>query len=171
MLGVNKGDPLTTLQVDLRCADLGEFDQLLQTLGFEANGKKGDAAIPVVLHGALAFNGTARARSANLDVKGHLQATNLEVKLGTTTDMQIDSVVADAEYSPRRAGGGELDDQAGHGGAESDGDGEAAASWSRGGAWRRYVWDNGMTVDAKVQLANAQVADVLQIAGQQDKFR
>ena len=41
-----------------------------------------------------------RGRSANLDVKGHLVADNLEVKLGTVTDALIDSVVADAEYSP-----------------------------------------------------------------------
>jgi translocation and assembly module TamB len=53
VLGVNKGDPLTNLNVSLQARDLGEFDQLLQTLGFEANGKKGSAAIPVVLHGTL----------------------------------------------------------------------------------------------------------------------
>ena len=29
-----------------------------------------------------------------------------------------------------------------------------------------YVWDDGMAVDAQVQLANAQVVDVLQIVGQ-----
>ncbi len=35
----------------------------------------------------------------DLDVKGHLQAANVEFALGTT-DALIDSVVADAEYSP-----------------------------------------------------------------------
>jgi translocation and assembly module TamB len=79
--------------------DLGEFDQLLQTLGFEANGKKGTAAMPVVLHGGLVFHGTASGRAADLDVKGHLQGTQLEVKLGTELDTLIDSLVADAEYS------------------------------------------------------------------------
>ena len=33
-----------------------------------------------------------------------------------------------------------------------------------------YVWDDGMAMDAKAQLANAQVVDVLQIAGQQEKI-
>jgi translocation and assembly module TamB len=33
-----------------------------------------------------------------------------------------------------------------------------------------YVWDDGMAMDAKMQLANAQVADVLQIVGQQGKI-
>ena len=58
ILGVNDGDPLTNLKVDMTVRDLGEFDQLLQTLGFEANGKKGTAAVPVVLHGGLVFHGT-----------------------------------------------------------------------------------------------------------------
>jgi translocation and assembly module TamB len=51
VLGVNQGDPLTSLKADMTVRDLGEFDQLLQTLGFSANGKKGAAAVPVVLHG------------------------------------------------------------------------------------------------------------------------
>lgn len=42
ILGVNAGDPLTALRVDLIVRDLGEYDQLLQTLGFAANGKKGN---------------------------------------------------------------------------------------------------------------------------------
>ena len=63
------------------------------------NGKKGRAAIPIELHGAMEFNGTASGPVADLDVKGHLQAAGVELKLGTT-DVQVDSLVADAEYSP-----------------------------------------------------------------------
>ena len=100
VLGVNKGDPLTALRADLQARDVGEFDQLLTTLDLESGGKKGSAAVPVVLHGTLGFNGTASGPILNLDVKGHLVADNLELKLGTVTDTLIDSVVADAEYSP-----------------------------------------------------------------------
>ncbi len=99
VLGVNTGDPLTALRTDLTVRDLGEYNQLLPTLGLEGNGKKGRAAIPVELHGAMEFNGTASGPVADLDVKGHLQAAGVELKLGTT-DVQVDSVVADAEYSP-----------------------------------------------------------------------
>ncbi len=99
VLGVNEGDPLTDLRVDLTVRDLSEYNQLLTTLDLEGNGKRGTAAIPVVLHGAMQFNGTARGEIADLDVKGHMQATNAEFALGTT-DVLIDSVVADAEYSP-----------------------------------------------------------------------
>jgi hypothetical protein len=77
VLGVNVGDPLTNLQVNLQTRDLGEFDQLLQTLAFEGNGKKGAAAIPVVLHGNANFVGTAKGAIRNLDVKGHVTANDL----------------------------------------------------------------------------------------------
>ena len=40
-----------------------------------------------------------RGAIRDLDVKGHLQAANVEAKIGTT-DALIDSVVASAEYSP-----------------------------------------------------------------------
>ena len=170
VLGINKGDPLTSLRVNLQASDLGEFDQLLQTVGFQGNGKKGSAALPVILHGSLSFNGTAAGAIANLNVKGHLAADNLEVKLGSTTDTHIDSIVADAEYSP--------------------GSGVAVATStikrqsavlnltgyvhprrvvSRRGA-SSFVWDGGSLVDAKVDLANAQVVDLLDIAGQKDKY-
>ena len=169
MLGVNLGDPLTDLKADMTVRDLGEFDQLLQTLGFEANGKKGTAAIPVVLHGGLVFHGTVTGRAADLDWKGHLQGTALEVKLGTELDTLIDSLVTDAEYS------------------FDEGLAVASSTIKRGSAVlnvsgtmrprkvasRRgvatYEWDEGTGVNATVQLANAQVADVLQIAGQQQK--
>jgi len=170
ILGVNRGDPLTNLRVDTSIRDLGEFDQLLQTLGFEANGKKGSAAIPVVLHGAVGFHGTAAGRASNLDVKGHLEGSNIEVKLGTQLDTQIDSIVADADY------------------AYETGLAVASSTIKRGTAVlnvagtmkprkvvsRRgvvtYFWDNGAAVDANVQLANADIPDLLQMAGQQNKY-
>ncbi|MDP9038079.1 MAG: translocation/assembly module TamB [Acidobacteriota bacterium] len=170
VLGVNRGDPLTNLRVNTSIRDLGEFDQLLQTLGFEANGKKGSAAIPVVLHGAVGFQGTATGRLANLDVKGHLQASQVEVKLGTELDTQIDSVVADAEYSTE-SGLAVASSTIRRGSAVLNVAGAAKPhkiTPSHGAP--RFLWDNAASVDASVQLANADVADVLQIAGQQGKF-
>ena len=170
VLGVNKGDPLTSLRVDLSVRDLGEYDQLLQTIGFEANGKKGSAAIPVVLHGSLGFNGTAKGAISNLDVKGHLQATDLAVHLGTAADVHIDSVIADAEYTPR-TGLAVASSTITRGTAVLN---VAGAAQPRKQVSRRgvttYVWDDGSTVNAKVQLNNAQLTDVLEIAGQKDKY-
>ncbi len=171
VLGVNNGDPLTNLQVNLEASDLGEFNQTLETLGFEANGKRGSAAIPVDLHGTMSFVGTAKGAVRTLDVKGHVEATNLLVHLGSEANIQVDSVVADAEYAP------------------NIGLAIASSTITRNtavlnvsGAFhphrlvsRRgvvsYAWDNDLGVDVTAKLANAQVADLLQIGGQQDKVK
>ncbi len=170
VLGVNAGDPLTDLKVDMTVRDLGEFDQLLQTLGFEANGKKGTAAIPVVLHGGLIFHGTASGRAADLDVKGHVQGSQLEVKLGRELDTLIDSAVADAEFS-YDSGLAVADSTIKRGTATLNlaGSMKPRKEVSRKGVVD-YVWDEGTAVDATVALANADATDVLQIAGQQQKI-
>jgi translocation and assembly module TamB len=169
ILGVSDGDPLTNLNVNLQARDLGEFDQLLQTLGFEANGKKGTAAIPVILHGTLGFTGTARGAIADLDVKGHLNADNLALHLGTVADIHIDSVVADAEYSPYEGVA-----------VASSTITRASAVLNIAGSFRprktivhhvaTYDWTNQLAIDTTVSLANAQASDLLDIAGQKDKI-
>jgi translocation and assembly module TamB len=168
VVGVNNGDPLTKLNVNLNVRNLGEFDQMLQTLDFEANGKKGRAAIPIVLHGSMDFAGIARGAVADLDVKGHLVANDLALQMGSTADVHIDSAVGDGEYSP------------------NEGVAIASSTIKRGtavlnvmGTFRpqrlmvhhiaTYPWDENVAIDASVKLANAQVEDVLQIAGQQDE--
>jgi translocation and assembly module TamB len=171
VLGVSGGDPLTNLAINLQAHDLGEFDSVLQSIGFENNGKKGSAALPIILHGTLDFFGTAKGVHTNLDVKGHLEADNLEAHLGTLADAHIDSIVADAEYSPN---GGFV--------VASSTIKRQTAVLNVSGAFhphrvvsRRgyvsYEWDGGAAVDATVKLANAQTADLLQIAGQQDKIK
>src|SRR5665213_1036071 len=168
VLGVNAGDPLTALRVDMTVRDIGEYNQLLLTLGLEGNGKKGAAAIPVILHGAVQFNGTARGAIRDLDVKGHLEAQNIEAKIGTT-DTLIDSLVADAEYSPNsgllvatstlKRGTAVLN---------VTGDLEPRKEVSHRGV-TTYEWDEGMSINAKLQLADAPMADLVQITGQQQK--
>jgi len=169
VLGVNLGDPLTNLHVNLHTRDLGEFDQLLTTLDFEAFGKKGRAAIPVSLHGTMDFTGTTSGPIADLDAKGHLVANDLALQLGTLGDAHIDSVVGDGEYSP------------------NEGLAVASSTITRGtavmnvaGMFRphrlmvhgvaTYPWDQNLAIDASVKLADAQAADLLDIAGQQQKF-
>ena len=170
VLGVNKGDPLTSLRADLVVRDLGEYDQLLQTLDFTANGKKGTAAIPVVLHGAMQFNGTAKGPILDLDVKGHLEASQVEAKLGPTTDVLIDSVVADADYSPF-AGLAVASSTIKRGTAVLNVTGTVRPRKvvSRRGV-ASYVWDESSAVDTNVQLEHAPLSDVLQIVGQQNNI-
>lgn len=168
VLGVNEGDPLTDLRVDMTVRDLGEYNQLLLTLGLEGNGKKGAAAIPVVLHGALQFNGTARGAVRDLDVKGHLEASNVEAKIGTT-DALVDSIVAEAEYSPN-SGLLVATSTIKRGTAVLNviGDLKPRKAVSRRGI-TTYEWDEGMAIDTKLQLADAQMADLIEITGQQQK--
>ena len=169
VLGVNQGDPLTNLKADMTVRDLGEFDQLLQTLGFEANGKKGTAAIPVVLHGGLVFHGTVSGRAADLDWKGHLQGSQLEVKLGTELDTLVDTLVADAEYSYNEGlivAGSTI--TRGTATMNLTGSLKPRKVLSRKGV-PDFLWDDGTGVGASIQLSNASVEDVLQIAGQQKK--
>ena len=168
VLGVNEGDPLTNLQVNLQARDLGEFDQLLQTLGFEANGKKGSAAIPVDLHGTMNFTGSARGAVRNLDVKGHLMADDLEVHLGTAADVHIDEAVGDAEYSPY-SGVAIASSTIKRGSAllNLEGSFKPRRVMTRAGV--DYLWDDGLVLDTSLKLADAQAADLLQIAGQQNK--
>ncbi|WP_260706048.1 translocation/assembly module TamB domain-containing protein [Edaphobacter flagellatus] len=169
ILGVNIGDPLTQLHVDLTAHDLAEYNQLLTTLGLESNGKKGSAAIPVSLHGALHFTGMARGAARNLDVKGHVEASNIEFAMGST-DALIDSLVADAEYSP--SSGIAVANSTIHRGSavlHASGTVEPRREVSRRGVVS-YVWDDTLSMDATVDLANAQVPDLLQIVGQQQKI-
>ncbi len=199
VLGVNAGDPLTALNVDVSVRDLGEYDQLLKTLGLSGNGKTGSKAIPIDLHGTAQFHGTARGAIAKLDVKGHLQANNLEVKLGNfvtapavapstpslktvslvsaspaasanpasaQTDVHIDSLVADAEYTPQ--GLAVASSTITQGSAVL----HVAGSFKPRTVYKKrvatYVWDDGTAVDIKVQLGNANLVDLLTIAGQQN---
>lgn len=166
ILGVNLGDPLTLLQLDLTVRDLSEYNQLLTTIGLEANGKKGVAAIPVNLHGELHFVGTARGAARNLDVKGHVEAHNLEFAMGTT-DAHIDSLVADAEYSPATgvaiASSTIRRDTAT---IHATGTVEPRRVVSKRGAVS-YEWDNEMVLNATVELGDGQLSDLLEIAGQQ----
>ena len=169
VLGVNKGDPLTSLRLDASVRDLGEYDQLLTSLGVQSNGKKGSAALPIVLHGSLGFQGTARGRLADIDVKGHLQANDLFLHAGTQADVHIDSVVADAEYQPRGISVGSSTIKRGSAVLT------AAGTFSprrvvprRGGV--SYVWDDGSVVNAKLNLNNAPLDDVLDLAGQKGKY-
>jgi translocation and assembly module TamB len=195
VLGVNVGDPLTALNVNLQVRDLSEYDTLLTTLGLTGNGRTGAKAIPVNLHGTAAFQGTARGEIAKLDVKGHLQANDLEVRLGdfatppatpvagmgnvlkvsaapastaAQTDVHVDSLVADAEYTP--AGLAVASSTLTQGTAVLHIAGSFKPRVVVKHRTASYVWDGGTQVDASVQLGNASVVDVLTIAGQQQKI-
>jgi translocation and assembly module TamB len=81
LLGVDDGDPLTALHAELSTHDLGEFDQLFRTLGLEYKGRRGMETVPLQLHGEAQFSGTASGPVAMLDIKGKVDAKNVELSL------------------------------------------------------------------------------------------
>ena len=172
VLGVNDGDPLTNLQVNLQTHDLGEFDQLLQTLAFEANGKKGAAAIPVVLHGDADFVGTARGAIRTLDVKGHVEANDLDLQLGDMApslgNVHIDSVVGSGDYSPN-GGVSVVASTIKRGTAVLNVVGTFKPRRVMVAGTPTYLWDKELAIDASAKLADAQAADLLDMVGEGQK--
>ncbi len=172
VLGVNVGDPLTNLQVNLVTRDLGEFDQLLQTLAFGGDGRKGAAAIPVVLHGNANFVGTAKGAIRILDVKGHVTANDLELKASEfgrdIPDVHIDSLAGSAEYSPN-GGVTVVSSTIERGTAVLNLVGTIKPDREMVRGVATYLWDKEMAIDASVKLSNGEATDVLEIAGMQAK--
>ena len=172
VLGVNVGDPLTNLQVNLQTRDLGEFDQLLNTLAFQANGKKGAAAIPLVLHGNADFAGTAKGPIRNLEVKGHVTASDLVLRASdlakSVPDVHIDSVLGNADYSPD-GGVSVVSSTITRGTAVLNLLGTFKPRRAMVHGAPTYVWDKDLAIDASAKLANGQATDLLQIAGVQSK--
>jgi translocation and assembly module TamB len=163
-LGVAEGDKLTSLNLIADFRDLSEFDSVLNTIGFESNGKKGSAALPVALHGDAHFQGTATGPIAGLDIKGHLQANELTAHLGSAGDVAIDSLIADAEYSPSGMTVASSTIHRGTAVLNVSGLVKPHRVVKRGAV--SYEFDDATQVQAKVQLADAQIHDVLEIAGQ-----
>ncbi len=163
-LGVANGDPLTKLNVSLDARDLSEFDPILNAVGYKSNGKTGSAALPVALHGDAHFQGIVSGPVANLDIKGHLQANQLTAHLGTSGDIAIDSVVADAEYTAARITVGSSTIRRGTAVLNVSGSVKPHRVVRRRAV--TYEFDNDAAVSAKIQLGDAQLHDVLDIAGQ-----
>ena len=104
ILGVNQGDPLTDLKVDMTVRDLGEFDQLLQTLGpFRRTWKErpdGGGAGGAGSMAASVFHRDGVGAGGGPGLEGPPPGDRaLEVKLDNYLDTQIDSLVADAAFS------------------------------------------------------------------------
>ncbi len=163
-LGVNHGDPLTRLNLTADFRDLSEFDSVLNAAGYQSNGKKGSTALPVVLHGEAHFQGTASGPIAGLDIKGHLQANALQIHAGSAGDIAIDSVVADAEYAPAGVTVATSTIRRGTAILNVSGSVKPHRIVRRGAV--SYAFDNDAEINGKVQLADAQIHDVLEIAGQ-----
>lgn len=163
-LALKQNDSSTRLNVNADLRNLGEFDSILNAFGYKSNGKTGSAALPVVLHGDAHFQGVVAGPLKDLDVKGHLQANQLQAHLGSQGDIAIDSVVADAEYATSGVTVANSTIRRGTAVLNVSGAVKPHRVVKRGVV--SYAFDDAAQVNAKVQLGDAQVHDVLDIAGQ-----
>ncbi|WP_263410148.1 translocation/assembly module TamB domain-containing protein [Terriglobus tenax] len=165
VLGVAKGEAATALRVNVVMGNLAELDSVLTAIGFDSQEKRGASALPVDLQGAATFRGTASGALAQLDIKGHLEATGVEAKISSDSTILVDSLVADAEYTPQGLAVAESTIKRGNSVLHAHG-----AVKAHRVAVRRsvtYEWDKESEVDAQVQLVDASAAEALQMAGQQ----
>jgi translocation and assembly module TamB len=167
----------SNMHVALTTENIGEFDRTLATLGVASKGKTGLSALPVTLHGQAKFEGTITASILNPDVKGHLDATNFDLvfpapeKPGAEAEqaagqpaeqrtVRWDSIHADAEYSSERIAVAQA--ELAHGPAQIHLSGELDAhEVSR----RRSEFDEHSQLRAQVEMQDASVQDLLQMAG------
>ncbi|WP_026443234.1 translocation/assembly module TamB domain-containing protein [Pseudacidobacterium ailaaui] len=158
-MGVYPASRPSTLLVNVETANLGEFDKVLSAVGVAANGKRGVQALPVHLLGTAQFHGTVSGTLSSPDVKGHLAANQFAVEVSGRS-IPWDSLVTDAEYSPR----GIFVQQAvlTRGKASIQASGQLhAAPLSKGG----YSFNEGSTIQADLHVRDAELADVMAIAG------
>lgn len=153
----------SNLHVSINTANLSEFNPALTTLGFGRNGKRGLNALPITLHGKADFDGTITQSIVNPDVRGRLNASDFDIAISTaktgTHQSHWDSLHADADYSSKRIL--VADAVLRHGPTTVDLSGGLAAH----GPTRPWNFDEKSEVRANVTVRNANVQELLRLAG------
>ena len=178
----------SSLQTEVTVHNLGEFNKALAAFGV------GGGKLPVALHGQASFNGVVTGSLAAPDVTGHLVVDNFDLLLnnsvptapaavangaqptgpdgkpvtvpataqpGAPTAFHIDSLVADAEYSPAL-----LSVQSAlitRGKTQVHAAGQLHAHRTRR---HGYAFDNDAAIQATASIADANIPDLLALAGQ-----
>lgn len=167
-----------SLQTDLSVSNLAEFNTAFAVLGL---GKPGSAALPVALHGQAMFHGVVTGNLASPDVNGHLAVNNFDVLLnqaapgaasvtvpgtpvaavaGSPQPFHIDSLTADAEYSPSLVSVQSA--VVTHGTTQVHFAGQVHPHKTR----RGYEFDKASALQATATINDAKVAELLALAGQ-----
>jgi translocation and assembly module TamB len=180
-LGVYPVDRTSSLQGDLTTTNLAEFDRTLTALGLVGNGKKGVQAIPIELQGQAEFHGQVTGTITEPTVTGHLTATNFATILPAQNSTQP-AQVANANLTAANPGERKIQWD------RLDATGEYSleqitiqqATIARGktlvhatGLVRphrigphRADFDEKSAINATLRVDDANIADVLDIAGQ-----
>ncbi len=179
----------SSLQTQVSVSDLGEFNKALATFGVGGGPKQ--TPLPVALHGTASFNGVVTGNLAAPDVTGHLAVNNFDVLLNNTaagaTPVQptgpdgkpvavpvaattapgvpsafhVDSLTADAEYSPSLISIQSALISSGTMQVHAAGQLHAHRTRRHG-----YAFDNDAAINATATINNASVPNLLALAGQ-----
>jgi translocation and assembly module TamB len=187
-LGVYPITRPSKMQATVSTADLAEFDRVLATLGVVSGGKRGVKALPIALHGQAEFTGTITKSILDPDVKGHVNATGIDLifslpakekaassgteeqveaesaaseNSGQERTVQWDLVQGDAEYSSTRIA--VQDATLTHGPAVIHVSGELDAHAISA---RRVEFDAQSAIRADVSVKNASAEDLLRMAAE-----
>ena len=164
------------LQVAVNTADLSEFDRALTTLGVSSGGKTGLKALPAAFHGKADFTGTIQQSILKPDVKGHVDAADVDLTFSAPSSLgpagaatgaapqertiHLDSMSGDAEYSSQRISVAQA--VLTHGPAKVHLSGELDAHQISS---KRYEFDDQSAIRADVSVRDAAVADLMKMAG------
>ena len=178
----------SSLQVQAGVSDLGEFSTALAAFGLK--GKQGASPLPVVLHGQASFNGVVTGNLAAPDVSGHLAVQNFDVLLSgapgtaasavkptnpngqavtvpaaataqTPAPFHVDSLTADAEYSPALVSIRSAAVTRGNMVVNLSGQLHAHRTRRKG-----YVFDNDAEIQGQASVKDANIPDLLTLAGE-----
>ncbi len=179
----------SSLQTQVTVSNLGEFNKALATFGIGSGPKQ--TALPVALHGTASFNGVVTGNLAAPDVTGHLAVNNFDVLLPNTaagattvrptgpdgkpvpvpvaatsaqtgpTSFHVDSLTADAEYTPALVSIQSALISAGNMQVHLAGQLHAHRTRRHG-----YVFDNDAAIQGTASVNNASIANLLALAGQ-----
>jgi translocation and assembly module TamB len=187
-LGVYPDNRTSAIQGDVTIHDLAEFDRTLSALGVVANGKKGVQALPLELHGEAQFHGQLTGTIYQPTVTGQLIATDFTTIIpaqspSAPTPSAVPAVEEKAGVGAPAAGERKIQWD------RLDATGQYSlseisiheATMSRGSTTvhasgairphkispRRADFDEQSGIDATVTIQNAEVSDLLAIAGEQ----
>uniref|UniRef100_A0A7V5CSH4 Translocation and assembly module TamB C-terminal domain-containing protein n=1 Tax=Acidobacterium capsulatum TaxID=33075 RepID=A0A7V5CSH4_9BACT len=186
-LGINPSMHGSLLTASVMTSNLAEFDKVLAAFDVSSGRNRPAALVPVDIHGSASFHGTVTGTASAPDVRGHLEANHVELVLshpaaqkaqlkpvsaqsaapGTSAGntaapatIMIDTVKADAEYSPQRVTLQQATMTSGQ--AVVHLSGTLQATKGRG---RTYTFDSASAIQAQATLQHATLQKLLPMAG------
>jgi translocation and assembly module TamB len=142
------------MKVSVSTSDLGEWERVLVSVGYQQHGR-------IDMRGRASFSGSASGRLSEIDFEGKLQSQDFEVLIPATANaprqqIRWDYLAAEIELSPSAF--------VAHNGTLRHGETSVGFDLEAELAGRRFI--DSSTFTSSVQMRNADIAEILAIAGQ-----